>query len=61
MAVLKRQREHRKAEKAAVKRDRREQREADAVEAGEADKVASQDDLESYGFVPPPRNVSSES
>ena len=60
MAVLKRQREHRKAEKAATKRERREQREAEAQDDSPADKVASQDDLESYGFVPPPGSESAD-
>ncbi len=54
MAVLKRQREHRKAEKAATKRERREQRQADSQDDSPGDEVASQDDLESYGFIPPP-------
>ncbi len=46
MSVLKRQREVRKAEKAALKRERREQRE------GSTSRVATQEDLEAYGSEP---------
>jgi hypothetical protein len=46
MSVLKRQREVRKAEKAALKRERREQRE------GSTSQVATQEDLEAYGSEP---------
>ena len=46
MAVLKRQRELRKVEKAALKRARREQRQSSQSE------VATQDDLEGYGIPP---------
>ena len=45
MSVLKRQRELRKAQKAALKQQRRSQREP----SGEQ-KVASREDLEDYGF-----------
>jgi hypothetical protein len=49
MSVLKRQRELKKAEKAALKRERRDLRkEADPV-VGE-DQVATSDDLAGYGF-----------
>jgi len=48
MSVLKRQREARKAEQAALKRERRDQRtSADAVEGTQ---VATKDDLAAYGF-----------
>ncbi len=50
MSVLKRQREAKKAEKAALKRERREQR----TPSGEASRVATKDDLEGYGFAPEP-------
>jgi hypothetical protein len=50
MSVLKRQREAKKAEKAALKRERREQR----TPSGEAVRVATKDDLEGYGFAPEP-------
>lgn len=46
MSVLKRQREARKAEKAAVKRDRREQRRVDGLQE------ATRDDLAAYLDVP---------
>ena len=46
MSVLKRQREARKAEKAALKRERREQRTGSESES----QVATKDDLEDYGF-----------
>ena len=48
MSVLKRQREARKAEKAALKRERRDQRtSADPVDGTQ---VATKDDLAGYGF-----------
>ncbi len=50
MSVLKRQREAKKAEKAALKRERREQR----TPSGEPSRVATKDDLEGYGFQPEP-------
>ncbi len=53
MSVLKRQREAKKAEKAALKRERREQR----TPSGEAARVATKDDLEGYGFVPEPEEA----
>ncbi len=46
MAVLKRQRELKKAEKAALKRERREQRASGSRES----EVATKDDLAGYGF-----------
>jgi hypothetical protein len=48
MSVLKRQRELRKAEKAALKRERRDQRREEGTETGE--RVATEDDLAGYGF-----------
>ena len=48
MSVLKRQRELRKAEKAALKRERREARQQREPEGG--DQVATQEDLEGYGI-----------
>ena len=48
-AVLKRQREVKKAEKAAMKREKRLSREA-AIPV--TDRVATTDDLEGYGFAP---------
>lgn len=50
MSVMKRQRERKKAEKAAAKREQRLQREApDEGESGT--QVADRDDLEGYGLV----------
>ncbi len=49
MAVLKRQRELKKAEKAAVKREKREAR-AEAGTQTIDSQIASQEDLEDYGF-----------
>ncbi len=46
MSVLKRQREAKKIEKAAMKRERREQRESSEA------KVATREDLEAYGSAP---------
>ncbi len=48
-AVLKRQREVRKAEKAAAKREKRVERESLPEDAN---RVATADDLEDYGFAP---------
>jgi hypothetical protein len=48
MSVLKRQREARKAEKAALKRERRDQR--TSADPAEGDQVATKDDLAGYGF-----------
>jgi hypothetical protein len=45
-AVLKRQREAKKAEKAAMKREKK-----DSRESLEGDKVATTDDLAGYGFA----------
>lgn len=50
-SILKRQRELRKAEKAALKRERREQRVAES-ENGSGDQIATKEDLEGYGFEP---------
>ena len=47
-AVLKRQREVKKAEKAALKREKRLQREAADTDS---DRIATTDDLEGYGFA----------
>ncbi len=55
-SVLKRQRERKKAEKAAAKREDRLQR-----EGGGAAKVADQDDLEGYGLVVEPEEQPEES
>jgi hypothetical protein len=46
MSVLKRQREAKKAEKAALKRERREHRTGSESES----QVATKSDLEDYGF-----------
>jgi hypothetical protein len=51
MTVLKRQREMKKAEKAALKRSNRDERRA-ADPVGQEDRIASRDDLEGYGFGP---------
>jgi hypothetical protein len=48
-AVLKRQREVRKAEKAAAKREKRVERDTGTPDAN---RVATADDLEGYGFGP---------
>ena len=50
MSVLKRQREARKAEKAALKRERRDQQREDSDANG--NQVATKADLEGYGFGP---------
>ena len=50
--VLKRQRERKKAEKAALKRELRSQR--DKPEGSNGAVVASQDDLAAYGLVTDP-------
>jgi hypothetical protein len=52
MTAAKRQRERKKAEKAALKRERRAQRAADP-ETGEGDRVATREDLEAYGLIEP--------
>ena len=51
MSVLKRQREVRKQEKAALKREKREQRQGEEGEAVDSD-VASADELAGYGVGP---------
>lgn len=48
MSVLKRQREARKAEKAALKRERRDRR---TTEEPAGSQVATRDDLAGYGFA----------
>jgi hypothetical protein len=48
-AILKRQREVKKSEKAAAKREKRELRETAEPDAGDT-KVATTDDLKGYGF-----------
>ena len=48
-AILKRQREVKKAERAALKREKREIRKEDAPETSE---VATAEDLAGYGFGP---------
>jgi hypothetical protein len=50
MSVLKRQREAKKAEKAALKRERKEQRDGDTDPANEGGQVATREDLAGYGF-----------
>ena len=51
MSVLKRQREARKAEKAALKRERRDQRTTEDP-TSDGSQVATKDDLAGYGFEP---------
>ncbi len=58
-SILKRQRELKKAEKAALKRERREAREAAAAES-DGTAVATKEDLEGYGFVEEPQNEAPE-
>ncbi len=48
MTIMKRQRERKKAEKAAMKREERSQREKPDADA---DQVATSEDLEGYGLV----------
>ena len=48
MTIMKRQRERKKAEKAAMKREQRQQREKTPAEEA----VATAEDLEGYGIVP---------
>ena len=55
MSVIKRQRERKKAEKAALKREEKDQRRA-AVSSGE--EVATRSDLEAYGIVTGPTEES---
>jgi len=51
MSVLKRQREAKKAEKAALKRERKEQRDTDTdVGAAGGGQVATREDMAGYGF-----------
>jgi len=58
-AVLKRQREAKKAEKAAMKREKRMERDADR--SNEGAQVASADDLAGYGFAESDADEESES
>lgn len=51
--VLKRQREAKKAEKAAMKREKREVRSSESVTGAQ---VATANDLAGYGFLPPDRD-----
>ena len=51
-AVLKRQREVKKAERAAAKREKRETRKLD--EGGERSDTPTPEELEAYGFIPAP-------
>ena len=51
MSVLKRQRERKKAEKAAQKRELKALRKDAKIEAETGQQVATRDDLESYGVV----------
>ena len=50
MTIMKRQRERKKAEKAAMKREQRQQREKTPAE----ESVATSEDLEGYGILPEP-------
>lgn len=56
MSVLKRQREARKAEKAALKRERRDQRTTEDP-SSDGSQVATKDDLAGYGFEQPIEKV----
>jgi len=58
--VLKRLRETKKAEKAALKRDQRDTRK-EVAEERDGDRVATQDDLEGYGFEVEPTDEDRES
>ncbi len=58
MSVLKRQRERKKAEKAALKREQRSRGESSAE--GEGAPVANREDLEAYGIVLEPMEDSQE-
>jgi hypothetical protein len=51
MTVLKRQREMKKAEKAALKRSNRDERKEEGP-SEEEDRIANRDDLAGYGFGP---------
>ena len=57
-SVLKRQRERKKAEKAALKRELRVQREPEPE--GPANRVATSEDLEGYGLVTEPAEEAQE-
>lgn len=54
-SVLKRERERKLAERAALKRDERERREAERAARG-GDGVATYEDLEAYGIARPLRD-----
>lgn len=61
--VLKRQREAKKAEKAALKREKRlrgEDEFAPAAPTAPGDQVATAEDLEGYGFIPMEDEVEAE-
>ena len=58
MSVIKRQRERKKAEKAALKREEKEMRRQ--AQGSGADEVASRSDLEDYGLISPPADEPSE-
>ncbi len=53
-SVLKRQRELKKAEKAALKQAQRDMRSEESPSGGGGQQVATQDDLEGYGLGPQP-------
>ncbi len=52
MGVLKRQRELRKQEKAAFKREKKSRRQEERTEAGPTDQVATREDMAGYGIGP---------
>ncbi len=54
MSVIKRQRERKKAEKAALKREMRAQKKPEEGTPRGGDQLATQDDLEGYGLIPEP-------
>jgi hypothetical protein len=53
-SVLKRERERKRAEKAALKREQRAQRSQSKGDDAQGTQVATYDDLEGYGVAPPP-------
>jgi hypothetical protein len=53
-SVLKRQRERKRAEKAALKREQRAQRSQKGGDTDSGAPVATSDELEGYGIAPPP-------
>ena len=62
MSILKRQRERKKAEKAAMKREERLTRKEpeDEGDSEPGSQVASREDLEGYGLVDPDEDAASE-